>query len=58
MQNLFHINRDDLFTQARKQGRQATPNGGIARFDWQKDHYEMIQPMMAPEEFWNQKRGY
>jgi broad specificity phosphatase PhoE len=58
MQNLFHINRDDLFNEARKQGRQATPNGGIARFDWHKDHYEMVQPMMAPEDFWNQKRGY
>ena len=57
MRNLFHIDRDELFESARKKGRQAVPNGGIARFDWQKDHFELIQPMMDPEEFWNQKRA-
>jgi broad specificity phosphatase PhoE len=55
VQNLFHITRDDLFNDARKQGKQATPNGGVARFDWHHDHFELIQPMMAPEDFWNQK---
>ena len=57
MRNLFHIDRDELFERAREKGRQAIPNGGIARFDWQKDHFELIQPMMDPEEFWNQKRA-
>lgn len=56
MKNLFHIERDDLFYEARVHGRQAVPNGGIAQFDWQKDHYELLQPMMAPEDFWNQMR--
>lgn len=56
MKNLFHIERDDLFHEARNQGRQAVPHGGIAQFDWQKDHYELLQPMMAPEDFWNQMR--
>lgn len=57
MRNLFHIDRDELFHTARQKGRQAMPNGGIARFDWAGDHFEMIQPMMEPEEFWNLKRA-
>jgi broad specificity phosphatase PhoE len=57
MKDLFHIGRDELFQQARKDGRQAVPNGGIARFDWNKDHFELIAPMVTPEDFWNQRRG-
>jgi broad specificity phosphatase PhoE len=56
MKDLFGIQRDDLFHEARKAGRQATPNGGIARFDWKEDHFELVQTMMAPEDFWNDER--
>lgn len=57
MQNLFHIKRDELYDEARKKGIKAVPTGGVARFDWCRDHYELVQPMLAPEQFWNLKRS-
>lgn len=56
--NLFKIKRDELFRQARSEGRQAVPNGGIARFDWNQDHYDLVHLMLSPEEFWNEKRTH
>jgi broad specificity phosphatase PhoE len=56
IRSLFGINRDELFDNARKMGRQARPNGGIARFDYVNGQYELVDLMKSPEEYWNEQR--
>lgn len=47
----FGLNRKVLEERCKKEGIELRPNGGIFRFDWDEDHFALVQMMVSPEQF-------
>lgn len=57
LRTLFRMDRDQVLEEARSKGRQAAPNGGIARFDSIDGEFKFVDCMRDPKEFWNMRRS-